>query len=113
MEKKIGFWNRVVDELDYQCKPRKWLAAELNIDVSTIGCGTKSGAIPRADIAIKVSKLLKVPLEYLVFGKNLTQPEMDIRLFNKYEESFKEMERLPDELKKTILDMVHKLAEPR
>ena len=35
----MNFWKVVIDELEFQNKTRKWLAAEASFDVSTIGTG--------------------------------------------------------------------------
>ena len=63
-----GFWKRVVEELEYQNKERKWLATEANFDVSTIGTGLKRDGMPHADLALKIARTLNVPIEFLVFG---------------------------------------------
>jgi len=70
---KVNFWQVVLDELDYQGKTRKWLAAEANFDVSTIGSGLKRNGMPLVDLALRIAKALNVPIEYLVTGKNSSQ----------------------------------------
>ena len=109
--KNEGFWTRVADELEYQGKPRKWLAAEVNIDVSTIGNGIKTGATPRADVAIKIANLLEIPVEHLVFGKMLSKSERDIQLYNKYEKFINNIESMSEEVQTSLFEMVQTMYQ--
>ena len=45
----MGFWKNVDDELKYQGKERKELAAAADFDVSYIGKGIRRDSVPAAD----------------------------------------------------------------
>ncbi|MBQ9205555.1 MAG: helix-turn-helix domain-containing protein [Treponema sp.] len=66
----MNFWEVVVDELAYQGRTRKWLAAEAKFDASTIGTGLRRNSMPQVDLALRIAAALDVPVEYLVTGKN-------------------------------------------
>lgn len=71
----MGFWQNVIEELEYQGKSRKYLASEANFDVSTIGTGLKRNGMPQADIALRIAKTLGVSVEYLVAGTDSSVPK--------------------------------------
>lgn len=57
------------------------IAKEINVTGATI-TGWKKGSLPKADIAVKIAKILDVSVEYLVTGKEsnyeLTPDEIDV-----------------------------------
>ncbi len=63
----MNFWENVVEELEFQGKTRKELAAEIGFDASNIGKGEKNGNIPAADAALKIAHSLGVSLYSLLF----------------------------------------------
>ena len=106
----MSFWNVVVDELEYQGKPRKWLASEAQFDVSTIGTGLKRNSMPQVDLALRIAKALNVPVEYLVTGKNqssekISEPE-DLHKFHKYAKIIENLDALPDRERIPIINMI-------
>lgn len=106
----MGFWTVVVDELAYQGKTRKWLAAEAQFDVSTIGTGLKRDSMPQVDLALRIAKALAVPVEYLVTGKSqptetLPLPE-DLHIYHKYAKTISNLEALPDRERIPIINMI-------
>ena len=62
----MNFWERVDNELKYLGKTRKELASSVGFDPANISFGIKRNSIPYADTALKVSRFLGVPLDYLL-----------------------------------------------
>ncbi len=108
----MSFWEMVVNELDYQGKPRKWLAEEVGIDVSTIGTGIRRKSIPQADIAFKVSRLLDVPLEYLLNGSldhavaGIHNSTPDYSLYSKYRKVLEDLDCIPPSQRDAIINLI-------
>lgn len=105
----MNFWNRVIEELKYQGKTRKWLAAAAKLDASTIGTGVKRDSIPNADMAWRISKVLNVPIEYLLYGKTENLKSENLLLFHKYEKIITSLEKMPNKLRTPIMDMIEKI----
>ena len=105
----MGFWNIVIDELEYQGKTRKWLASEANFDVSTIGTGLKRSSMPQVDLALRIAKALNVPVEYLVTGKlpatQKVQTE-DLHKYHKYAKIIDNLDALPDRERIPIMNLI-------
>jgi len=111
------FWEMVVNELDYQGKPRKWLAEEIGIDVSTIGTGIRRKSIPQADIAYKVSTLLNVSLDHLL-SESLGEVRAGIHnstpnyeLYSKYRKVLENLDRIPEAQRDAIINLISVSAE--
>ncbi len=64
-ESFIDRLERLLEERDFQ---KKDLAEAVGISRTGISTWRVSGALPRADIAIKIARFLNVSVEYLVFG---------------------------------------------
>lgn len=62
----MSFWAKVEKELEYKGISRKELAFRANIAYQGIGLGIERNSMPRADTALKISKVLNVPLEHLL-----------------------------------------------
>lgn len=62
----MNFWKKVDFELVYLGKTRKELANAIGFDAANISFGIKRNSIPAADTALKVSRFLGVPLDYLL-----------------------------------------------
>ena len=62
----MNFWKKVDSELAYLGKTRKELANAVGFDATNISFGIKRNSIPAADTALKVSRFLGVPLDYLL-----------------------------------------------
>lgn len=62
----MGFWNNVENECEYRNISRKELAAAAGFSVNTISTGLKRNGMPEADLALRISRVLNVPLEELL-----------------------------------------------
>lgn len=110
---EINFWQVVLDELEYQGKTRKWLAAEANFDVSTIGSGLKRNGLPLVDLALRIADALNVPVEYLVTGKNPNQPDEsqkeDLHKYHKYAKTIESLDLLPENERIPIMNLIEQM----
>lgn len=110
----MGFWERVLEEIEKQNITRKELASNAKINESTIRNGITRNSIPQADIALRVAKLLNKPVEYLVNGvypiKNETDSE-NLLKFTKYKETIDCLDSIPDLSRKTIENMIRDLSK--
>lgn len=89
----MGFWHNVEEECEYKGISRKELASAASFSVHTISNGLKRDGMPAADIALRISRALDVPLEKLLESdyKNSSSFPIDVSdkeekkfLFNKY-----------------------------
>ena len=110
---EVNFWQVVLDELEYQGKTRKWLAAEADFDVSTIGSGLKRNGLPLVDLALRIANALKVPVEYLVTGKNQPSKEKyeteDLHKYHKYAKTIENLDSLPEHERVPIINMIDEM----
>ena len=67
----MSFWQNVEREIEYKGISRKELAFRANIAYQGIGLGIERERMPRVDTALKIAKVLEVPLEYLINEKDL------------------------------------------
>lgn len=67
----MSFWQNVEREIEYKGISRKELAFRANIAYQGIGLGIERESMPRVDTALKIAKVLEVPLEYLISEKDL------------------------------------------
>ena len=109
----MNFWEVVVDELAYQGRTRKWLAAEAKFDASTIGTGLRRNSMPQVDLALRIAAALDVPVEYLVTGKNPPSkkepaPE-DLHTYHKYAKTIAHLDALPDRERIPIMKMIEEM----
>lgn len=108
-----NFWDIVIDELEYQGKTRKWLASEVQIDVSTIAMGAKRGSMPQVDLALKIAAALEVPVEYLVTGKNPPSKNNakseDLHKYHKYARTIDNLDSLPEHERIPIINMIDEM----
>lgn len=128
----MSFWENVKKELDYKGISRKELAFRANIAYQGIGLGIERDSMPRADTAIKISKVLNVPLEYLLDAKDVeirSGPEKDekmaksknsydkeekernVGLFYKYQNIIESFETLPRSIQEPIANIILRLSE--
>ena len=109
----VNFWQVVLDELEYQGKTRKWLAAKAKFDVSTIGSGLKRNGLPLVDLALRIAAALKVPVEYLVTGENTSTKDEtrleDLRKYHKYAKIIDNLDSLSDDKKTPIINMIQEM----
>ena len=115
----MGFWKNVDDELQYQGLERKVLASQASFDVSYIGKGIRRDSIPAADLALRISKVLNVSLEYLlgipessVKNTKNTSPEYNkaLHLYHKYANFLDELEKLNQKERETILSVIETIS---
>lgn len=119
----MGFWAKVEQEREYQGLSRKELAFRANIAYQGIGLGLERDSMPGADTALKIAKVLDVPIEYLLDseqlaiqsdGKDGLQNEAlkmrDIELYKKNQIIIESLEKLPLSVKEPIVQMIKKLA---
>lgn len=65
----IEFWKRVKKSLDPEHN-QNWLCREIEVASGTMSSWITHDRIPKADIAVKIAKILGVSVEYLVTGDN-------------------------------------------
>ncbi len=124
----MSFWEKVEKELEYRGISRKELAFRANIAYQGIGLGIERNSMPRADTAVKISKVLNVPLEYLLEKKDIelkSECDTDIiekkfensnedeclRLFYKNKELIENLEKIPSNIKEPVVGMILRLGK--
>ena len=111
----MGFWNNVLIELDYLGITNKSLAEKCGFDASNIGRGIKLGSAPSVETAVKIAKVLNVSVEYLVTGSDsnftIGQNKEDIQLLHKYSNILKDLDSLPEQAKKPIINLIENLKK--
>ena len=112
----MGFWHNVEAECEYRGITRKELASVARFSVHTISNGIKRDGMPAADIALRISRALEVPLEKLLDETSLektTSSENDIEikknLFYKYYPFIQKLETLPPDTTKALYTIIEKL----
>ena len=114
----MGFWQNVEDECEYLGITRKELAEKAGFSVHTISNGIKRDGMPAADLALRISKVLNVPLEKLLGVKasskttTITESEnqkQDKKLFSKYLPLVKKINQLEDESRKAVITIIDRL----
>ena len=134
----MSFWQNVEREIEYKGISRKELAFRANIAYQGIGLGIERESMTRVDTALKIAKVLEVPLEYLIDEKDLeirpaterflkkekTQTEQNDNSFlqkiedkNQYIEFYKKnrkiidsLEKIPSAIKQPIESMIIHIA---
>lgn len=114
----MGFWQNVEDECEYLGITRKELAERAGFSVHTISNGIKRDGMPAADLAVRISKILNVPLEKLLnipvnnSSNNDTEKEIqkiDRKLISTYLPLVKKINELKPDSKKAIFTIVENL----
>ncbi len=108
-------------ELDYQGMPVKELAYKTGIPKRSIENYLSSReSLPPIDCAYKISKVLHVSMEYLFSGKDETYIEPGFAVLKKvvkenkeYSHIFANLEALPEDDIKLILDMIQTIIKHR
>ena len=113
----MGFWNNVLEECEYRGISRKELAQEANFSVHTISNGLKRDGMPAADIALRISKFLEIPLEKLLDettkkpNNNQTNDTYAKQsLFDKYYPLIQQLEKLPKETSQAVSVILRELS---
>ena len=65
----MGFWDNVVEELEYLGMTQKSLAEKAGFDASNVAREIRYKSSPSADTAVKIANVLNVSVEYLVTGE--------------------------------------------
>ena len=117
----MGFWHNVESECEYKGISRKELASAASFSVHTISNGIKRNGMPTADIALRISRALEVPLEKLLGENSLeiitpentttTEEDLEIKknLFYKYYPLIQRLETLPPDTTKAVYTIIEKL----
>lgn len=66
----IQFWQNVKDELNFQNLTQKELANSISESYNTLQTWIKNDRYPDANQSVKIAKVLKTSVEYLVTGKS-------------------------------------------
>lgn len=122
----MGFWANVEQEREYQGLSRKELAFRANIAYQGIGLGLERDSMPGADTALRISKVLNVPIEYLVgemaskirvapaAGALPTDTELKLQNIERYKKNqavIDSLERLPLAIKEPLVSMIMRMAD--
>jgi transcriptional regulator with XRE-family HTH domain len=114
----MGFWQNVEDECDYLGISRKELAEKAGFSVHTISNGIKRDGMPTADLAVKISKILNVPLEKLLEfkednkksdNKDIENQKLNRKLFSTYLPLIKKIDDLKPDSKKAVFTIIENL----
>ena len=112
----MGFWQNVDNECEYRGISRKELAKTANFSVNTISSGIKRNGMPTADLALRISKVLNVPLEKLLDisidekpAENVETEQQDRKLFFKYLPLIKKISQLKTDSQKAVFTIVENL----
>ena len=108
----MGFWKRVEAEMNYQGISRKELAAMADISYSGIGLGIERDSMPGADIALRISRSLNVPLEELLGerpGPDKNGSESKLPVYS-FETLRVDIESLPIDIRDSFFFSISKVA---
>lgn len=111
----MSFWQNVEDECEYLGISRKELAEKAKFSVHTISNGIRRDGMPAADLALRISKALNVPLEKLLdWNENVeaiktSEQVENRRLFIKYLSFLKKINELQADSKKALQTIVKNL----
>ena len=108
----MGFWKRVEAEMNYQGISRKQLASMADISYSGIGLGIERDSMPGADIALRISRSLNVPLDELLGEQHA--PSKNASNYQKPTYSFEtlraDIESLPIDVRDSFFVSICKVA---
>jgi transcriptional regulator with XRE-family HTH domain len=109
----MSFWNNVELECRYKGISRKELAAAAHFSVNTISTGLKRNGMPAADLALRISKVLEIPLENLLENRESTVSRENIsdiyekqRLLMRYLPYIEKLERMAPDMSKAVLSII-------
>ena len=102
----MDFRERLRDEMDYQCISAKDLSESTGISKRTIDNYLKTNPQePGVVNALKISKALKVSVEYLVTGENINSSQQNT-LSSETKTIIEKIKQLSTSEKKVIIDMI-------
>ncbi len=115
----MGFWKNVEERRNYLGITRKDLAQQADIKYAVIGAGLERDSIPAANTALKISKVLHIPLENLLdddFDYSNKDSEVSELIKKesvllKYWNVYEDLEKLSKSTRQTIIEMIHKLGK--
>lgn len=104
------FRQNLRDELNYQGLTVKELAQKTGIPIRTLeNYLGKRDSLPPVDNAFLIASVLGVSLEWLVTGER--QPPAQGKTENDYHYLIHDMEKLPDDIKTAVKNLLHYAAE--
>ena len=114
-----SFWINVKRLLPYKNLEVKDLAFRANVPYSTIINGMNKNSMPLADLALKISKILNIPLdslledEALIMENNYQKEKKysDIHFYRKNKVLIDSYEKLPENVKLSLQELIIKMAE--
>lgn len=118
----MNFWEIVDSEREYKNISRKELAYLADFSVNSIPTGIARGSIPAADVAYRIAKVLGVTVEYLLLGESIHNQQkinesnnnMEIiersKKYIKNHELIDNFEKLPNNLQKSVEDLVQTIT---
>lgn len=108
----MGFWQNVDNECEYLGISRKELANAAHFSVNTISSGIKRNGMPEADLAVRIAKVLDIPLEKLldmeteIHAIDKSNFERQQKLFSAYLPYITKIEQMPAQFKKSLLMLI-------
>lgn len=109
----MGFWHNVESECEYKNISRKELAAAAGFSVNTISTGLKRNGMPEADLAVRIARVLGVPLETLLDcaesparTAGAEKIKRQRKLFLRYLPVVEKLDAMPPELKNAVLTII-------
>lgn len=118
----MNFWEVVDSEREYKNISRKELAYLADFSINSIPTGITRGSIPAADVAYRIAKVLDVTVEYLLLGGNVQSQQkinennknLEIiersKKYTKNHELIDNFEKLPNNLQKSVEDLVQNIT---
>ena len=117
-----SFWTNVKKLLPYKNLEVKDLAFRAGVSYSTIINGMNTNSMPRADFALKISKILNMSLESLLEGESvhvegesgLNQKDLEkqeLALYRKNKMLIDAIESRPTSVRDSAQDLIFKMRE--
>ena len=117
----MGFWNNVEQERVFQGISRKDLAYKANISYASISLGLERNSMPGADTALRVSKVLRVPLEDLLKEDQCSirqetplqaqKPQANSDSRQIMQTAVSALRKMPYEIRSPIIEMILKIGK--
>lgn len=117
------FWKNVERILQYREINMKTLAARAGVPYSTITNGKNGNGSPSIDTAFKIAGALDVSVEQLMGAKARRKndtlyvknapTETGVALFRRYKNVIDALEKLPVELRESIVNLTLRMAEEK
>lgn len=72
-------WDRVTERLNKRCMGQNELARRVEVSSGQMSAMRVNNRIPRADVAIRMARELKVSVEWLVLGEGSPNATINIK----------------------------------